>query len=267
MMANLLDHDLWNEPLVGALFGEFYDLHNGDHQDERFILGPPLRPVWLDSIRYTVLRGAAARYPQLAEGGYLVIKEPHGCLGAPLLMEALPESRMILILRDPRDVIASQLDAQRKGSWTTDDPRWERRGKPAGPADKNPEVFVKNAAMEYARNMDAAQRAYDLHAGPKALVRYEELTEQTLAVLVRMCSELRIPAAKEDLARVVKRYAWESIPTEQKGPGRFYRKGERAGWKDDLTQEQAKIVSDITRLVSERRIAVGVGRYFYATGA
>jgi hypothetical protein len=121
-----------------------------------------------------------------------------------------------------------------------------------GAPDKNPDVFVKNAAMEYARNIDAAQRAYDSHAGLKALVKYEELTEQTLAVLVRMCSELRIPAAKEDLGRVVKGHAWESIPAEKKGPGRFYRKGVTGGWKNDLTQEQAKIIGEITRPVSEQ---------------
>jgi hypothetical protein len=32
-------------------------------------------------------------------------------------MEALPESRMIFLIRDPRDRTASALDAARKGSW------------------------------------------------------------------------------------------------------------------------------------------------------
>ena len=38
-------------------------------------------------------------------------------MGAPLLMEALPESRMILLVRDPRDVAASTLDAAKEGGW------------------------------------------------------------------------------------------------------------------------------------------------------
>jgi hypothetical protein len=32
-------------------------------------------------------------------------------------MEALPESRMIFLIRDPRAFAASALDAARKGSW------------------------------------------------------------------------------------------------------------------------------------------------------
>jgi hypothetical protein len=44
-----------------------------------------------------------------------MIKEPNGSVGAPLLTEALPESRMILLVRDPSDVISSLLDAAREG--------------------------------------------------------------------------------------------------------------------------------------------------------
>src|SRR6266571_1066034 len=130
MMGDLPHHEMWNEPYVGALFGNCYEAQNGDQQGRSFILGPPLRHAWLPSIRSMVLDGAAARYPQLFQGGYLVIKEPNGCLGSRLLSEALPESRMILMLRDPRDVIASNLDAHRSGSWTAENPRWKDRQKP-----------------------------------------------------------------------------------------------------------------------------------------
>ena len=68
-------------------------------------------------MRRFVLDSASARFPERIDGGYLVIKEPHGTLGAPLLAEALPESRMIVLVRDPRDVISSKMDAAREGSW------------------------------------------------------------------------------------------------------------------------------------------------------
>ena len=64
-----------------------------------------------------VLEGANARFSELGENGYLAIKEPNGSIGAPLLAEAFPESLMILLVRDPRDVVSSAMAAQRKGSW------------------------------------------------------------------------------------------------------------------------------------------------------
>ena len=47
----------------------------------------------------------------------MVIEEPNGSIRAPLMMEALPESRMILLVRDPKDVVAFAPDARREGSW------------------------------------------------------------------------------------------------------------------------------------------------------
>ena len=45
------------------------------------------------------------------------MKEPDGAVGAQLMMEALPESRMVLLVRDPRDVASSALDATKEGGW------------------------------------------------------------------------------------------------------------------------------------------------------
>src|SRR3712207_8124301 len=58
------------------------------------------RPPRSTLFPYTTLFRSKARFPEVAEKrGYLVIKEPHGTQGAPLLMQALPESRMILLDR------------------------------------------------------------------------------------------------------------------------------------------------------------------------
>jgi hypothetical protein len=38
-------------------------------------------------------------------------------VGAVLLAEALPESRMVLLVRDPRDYTASWVDAHKEGGW------------------------------------------------------------------------------------------------------------------------------------------------------
>lgn len=244
MMGDLEGHDVWGEPRVGLLFGEFYyGSFEGQRKSRNFILGEKQKATWLRSIREFVLDGANGRFPG-AEDGYLTIKEQVGSVGAPLLMEALPESRMVLLVRDPRDVVASILDASRKGGW-----HYERRKDDWGhtsTADEDPDTTVRERATRYLRQVGGAKQAYEVHPGPKALVRYEELRADTLDTMRRMYSELDITVDAEELARVVEDHAWENIPEEERGEGKFYRKATPGGWKDDLTPTQARMVEEIT---------------------
>jgi len=75
------------------------------------------REIWLSLIRSFVLDAARAMFPQLGNKTTLLVRETYGSLGAPLLVEAPPESAMILLVRDPGDVVASSLDAFAPRSW------------------------------------------------------------------------------------------------------------------------------------------------------
>ena len=179
MMGDLEDHSLWPEPYIGEVFGSAYYLRAWDRQRERegYILSRPYKQVWLQSMRDLLLDGARARYPHAR--GYLVIKEPHGSIAAPLLMEALPESSMVFLIRDPRDVVSSRLDAHRMGGWTR-----KLTGKTKRTlADTDPDAFVKTAANVYLRDIEKVKEAYDAFDGRKALVRYERLRTDTVEEL------------------------------------------------------------------------------------
>jgi hypothetical protein len=244
MMGGLDGCAMWNEPLVGNLFGNFHYFRVGGRKPGRqYILGEPYKETWLGPMRDLVLGGAAARFPELMEGGYLIIKEPNGSIGSPLLMEALPESCMIFLIRDPRDVVASSMDARSEGSWLQE--RREARRRTSKP-DRNPNVYVRMRANSYVQQIEKTGQAYRAHDGHKVMVRYEDLRADTLETMKRIYTALEIPVKEAELARSVEKNSWESIPEQEKGEGKKLRKAKPGGWKEDLTARQVEIVEEIT---------------------
>jgi hypothetical protein len=263
-MSSMKGYRLWHEPLVGRLFGYFF-YHLGIGWDEwpdayrssGFIFSPSHRKTWIGSIRSFVIEGANARAPKISRNAYMVIQEPNGAIGAPWLLEALPESRMIFLVRDPRDVVASMLDAYRKGGWLHDE---QHLLNPYGPheekwlgtlAEADPHAFVERAAQRYLRDISSVKQGYEFHQGPKVLVRYEDLKGDTLGTMMRICAALEIPVDKTELRSAIERHAWHNIPEEAKGEGKMWRRGASGGWRNDLSPEQAAAVESITAPVLE----------------
>jgi hypothetical protein len=248
MMAELDNQERWHEPYVGMLFGffMFQRLKNNEklRNNPTFIMGEPYREVWLRSIKNFVLEGAAVRYPDLREDQYLVVKEPNGSIGAPLLMEATPESRMIFLIRDPRDVIASRLDAFRKDSWARKD--WDYS------TAESLIAATRELAEDYLKVVSKVQEAYEAHPGKKAFVRYEDLRHETIDVLKAMYEALEIEADEAQLEAAVLKHTWTRIPSSEKGKDKFFRKAQPEGWRDDLSPEQIRLIEDITGPILSR---------------
>jgi hypothetical protein len=247
MMGDMEGHALWGEPWVGTLFGNFYyrGVDERRRNSKQFIMGR-YRETWLGAIRNFVLDTAAVTFPGLKKDEYLIIKEPNGSIGAPLMMEALPESRMILLVRDPRDVVASSMDGKSEGGWNYEkNKQLYLEGRKRSSSD-DPDTFAKQRARRYLEGMGKAKEAYDAHKGLKVLVRYEELRSDTLGAMKRMYSALSIEVDEGELERVIEKHSWENIPEDQKGQGKVFRKATPGGWREDLTPEQAEVVARIT---------------------
>lgn len=129
-----------------------------------FILGDPQEARRV-SIRSFVLKATALRCPAFAEGGHLVLKEPSGSIGAPLLMDALPESRMIFLIRDFRGVLTSYMDAHKPGGWMYE--KRDERGKVMLANNPDQINLLKRRVRLVADGVLKANEAYNAHRGPK----------------------------------------------------------------------------------------------------
>jgi predicted O-methyltransferase YrrM len=259
VLATLCDAEVWEEPFVGDLFGRFYyeRAQEGQLTARNFVLGDPVRAAWTRGIRRFVLEVSKGRFPMIDDRKEVIVKEPNGSVGAPLLLGALPESKVVLLVRDPRDVAASYLDGSRKGAWLHN----RRSGgwiKESGLADCDPDEFVRRISEEYVLHVGNAREAYEAHEGPKALVRYEDLAADALGTAAKICARLGIPAGDEEIEQAVRQHSWENIPEGEKGSGRFYRKGRAGSWREDLSHGQARIVEEVTAPLLEE---------FYPRGA
>jgi Sulfotransferase domain len=176
-------------------------------------------------------------------------------------MEALPESRMIFLVRDPRDVVASMMDARKKGGWAyayrhqipTEfrDGEWildseTLKSAPPSLADTDPTAFAEEWAKWYLRDIGNVKQAYEAHGGRKVLVRYEDLRVDTLGTMKRIYSALEIAVDEEELTRAVDMHRWENIPDSNKDKRKLRRKATPGGWRDDLSPEQVAVVERIT---------------------
>ena len=247
-------HALWTEPFFGVVLGFRDNLANRGYVDSgQFLLGEPHREVWVGSMRRLFLDVARAKFPEMRPEDHLIIKEPNGSLSAALILEAFPESKLVFLVRDSRDVVSSLLDAAGEGSWYGYDRYEASVAEALGNGDldslngRPEDRLVEQLARNYITNVSAVKDAYDRHPeGAKVMVRYEDLRADPLRQVARICGSLSIEAGREQLRLAVEKHSWENIPQGEKGKGKFNRKASPGGWREDLTPAQAESVRRIT---------------------
>lgn len=194
--------------------------------------------VWRPLVRDLVLGRYGAQVADHArETGrrprVVCCKEPHGSIGADVLLGALPDARLLVLLRDGRDVVDSELDAASAGSWAT--------GMTAGfaGAEQDRLAYVRDRAHLWVARTMAVQRAHEAHDPARRMtVRYEDLLDDPAAHLGRVVAWLGLDVDAGAVAEVADALAVDNVPDHQRGPGHFVRAARPGGWRTNLTDEE-----------------------------
>ena len=225
----------WHEPYFGRFFRHLAE--HADDQDRRAsFFFTAHQEVWLEGLRSTFFRMVARRFPQFGRHA-LVVKEVNTPELYPWLPALFPQSRLLLLLRDPCDVLDSYLDLQKPGSWN----------RTFGNAEEpDPLVRARRAALHIRDTLLQALRTYDrFPPAQRLLLKYEDLLGDPVPALIACGRLLSIdvdPAAARTAAdrRAFARY-------EQTGELQFRRKGQAGGWTTsaNFTPEVRELAEDL----------------------
>jgi Sulfotransferase family len=204
-----------------------------------YLFSDRYRGTWMPQLRELIgARFEAQAAQDIADAGgidepIVVVKEP-GSHAADTIMDLFPESSLIFLLRDGRDVVDSWLDAYRDGSWATDEGAYplDDTGRPA---------LIRWQSSVWLHRTEVVQETY-ARTDPerRVLIRYEEMRADPAAALGRICAMLGIDADRDQLEEIAAANAYSRVPKADKGAGREIRQAEPGGWAKHMSREEIR---------------------------
>lgn len=172
----------------------------------------------------------------------VVEKSPQHALHVEWIHRLFPDAYFVHVIRDPRDTVASIMAAAES---------WGRGWAPRHPAD---------AARMWRRNVSSARRGGAITERYRELY-YEDLKRDAVGEVAALFDWLQLDANQElcqdaveacRLDRLKKKGTQEERPLPgSRSPDGFFRKGEAGGWRDDLSQQEVRIVEQVCSEVME----------------
>jgi len=235
-----------NEPYIGFHLGinelKIQDkiVRNIDlfEKDPDYFFSLRYEKIWKYFLRKLILGRIYGQFQDTKTS--IIIKEPNGGTGADIVLKCLPQSKMIFLIRDGRDVVDSWIDGLKKDAWFTkryDFTPWN---------EKNKIDEIIRQASYWVRTMEIIESAYENHS--KALrytVKYEDIRNNTFEELKKIYDFIGIKISDKEFEQIVEKHSFENIPSEKKGSGKVTRSATPGKWKENFTQEEQKIMNKI----------------------
>lgn len=193
--------------------------------------------VWGFYLRKIILHRIYAQFQDLTRK--IIVKEPNGSLAADIIAKCMPNSKIIVILRDGRDAIDSLMDSLGVSGW--------RANVELTPLKREQRLnFIKNQSHQWNLLMGVLMRAYESHDEQKRLmIKYEDLRNQTFDVVKSIYCFIGVDIDDNALHKLVETYSFERIPNHLRGPGKVTRFATPGKWKENFKDDEKELAQSI----------------------
>jgi hypothetical protein len=227
---------------VGSIHGGFNDKivrwidFRGDEED--YFFSKKYQAQWIYFMRKFILNRLFLQYRELSKK--IILPDPEGSIGGDIIEKCTPSSKVILLLRDGRDVVDSVIDAGRPDSWHV-----KSRG--VTPiTQKNRIKRIRQASRRWVKQTEIIQEVFQNHDPNFCLkIKYEDLRKDTLKNLTKIYNFIEEEISNEQLAHIINKYNFEKIPENKKGSGKVTRSASPGKWKESFSEEEKEIMIEI----------------------
>jgi len=214
-------------------------------QDFRFIDNPQKNPgyffadeykkTWMFFLRKLILNRIYSEIQSI--NSRIIIKELTTWGASDIISECMKNSKIIILLRDGRDVVDSSVEATSQDGFMTKKLDLKKQNRPAK---------ISGHSQVWTNATKNLLKTYDMK--PKGLrykIKYEDLRKNTLEELEKIYKFLEIDISKHELQNIVTKFTFENLPPEQRGPGKFARSATPGKWKENFSEEEKKVMEKI----------------------
>jgi len=188
------------------------------------------KKTWMPFLRKLILNRIYAQVGVLNKK--VILKEPSVASGADVISECFPNSRIIFLFRDGRDIIDSLLDGRQKEGFMT-------LGGAPPVTEENRFNYIQVRSKLWTYLIDNLLKTYENHSEKLRIsIKYEDLLNMTKDVLKKIYDFLEIKIKDDELERIVTKFSFQNIPKENKGSGKFARIASPGMWKEHLNEDE-----------------------------
>jgi hypothetical protein len=177
----------------------------------------------------------------------VVIKETNGAHAADIVMRIMPSSRLLLLIRDGRDVVDSLLHAYQPGGF------FANKHSYSFSTEEERAAGLGWAARLWACNTDMTLKAIEEHPPELTrIVRYEDLLSNGAEELLGLYEWIGKPRQREWVEQLLETRSFSRLPKNLTGPKTRNRSASPGLWRENLSPREQAEVDEICGPLLER---------------